>query len=76
MSLKDCFDTVMSILVHFVSKQENKSLKKTVSCMLNKEKLVAWIPCHKPLISKKNQKVHLDFATYRVDRGTMEYGSL
>ena len=37
--------------------------RKTFSCWLNKEKLVALIPCCKPFISKKNQKVRLDFAT-------------
>ena len=64
MSLKDRFDTVTSILRAFFE-QTGKliSRKKTVSRRLNKEKFVAWIPCRKPLISKKNQKVRLDFAT-------------
>ena len=53
-------------LMHFVSKQESQSLEKTVSCTLNEEKLEAHIPCCKPLISKKNQKVHLDFVTEHI----------
>ena len=50
MSLKDNFDTATSISPAF-SEQTGKPIsKKTVSCRLNKEKLMAWIPCHKPLI--------------------------
>ena len=49
-------------LVYFVSKQESQYLDKTVSRGLNKEISFARIPCRKPLISKKNQKVHLVFA--------------
>ena len=40
--------------------------RKAVSSRLNKQKLVAWIPCHKLLISKKNQKGHLDLATEHI----------
>ena len=53
-------------LVHFVSKQERQSLEKKLSRRLNKEKLVACIPCRKPLILKKNQKVGLDFTTEHI----------
>ena len=51
MSLKDRFDTAMSISRAFCE-QTRKPIprKKTVSRRLNKEKLVAQIPCHKPLI--------------------------
>ena len=52
--------------MHIVRKQESQSLEKTVSCRLNKEKLVAQIPCRKPLISKKNQKACLDFTTEHI----------
>ena len=51
--------------MHFVSKQESQSLEK-LSCRLNKEKLVDWIPCRKHLISKKNQKVCHDFTTEHI----------
>ena len=75
MSLKDHFDIATSISRAF-SEQTRKPISgKTASCRLNKEKLVARIPCRKLLISKKNQKVLLDRA-YPVDRGIMEYGSL
>ena len=65
MSLKDRFDTATSTLAHIVSKQKSQS-RKTVSRRLNKEKLVARIPCRKPLIPKKNQKARLDFATEHI----------
>ena len=66
MSLKNCFDTAMSITCAF-SEQIGKPIsRKTVSHRLNNKKLVARIPCHKPLISKKNQKVHFDFATEHI----------
>ena len=52
--------------MYFVSKQESQSREKTVSRVLNKEKLVARIQCRKPLLSKKNQKVRLDFATEHI----------
>ena len=61
MSLKDCFDTATSISCVFC-----EQTGKTVSRWLNEEKSVAWIPCCKPYISKKNQKVHLDFATEHI----------
>ena len=51
--------------MHFVSKQESQSLEK-LSRRLNKEKLVARIPCRKPLISKSNQKVHLDVTSEHI----------
>ena len=55
MSLKDRFDKSTSI---------SRSIsRKTVSRRLNKGKLMARISCHKPLIPKENQKIHLDFAT-------------
>ena len=61
MSLKDRFDTATSISCAFCEQTGKPRSRKTVSCRLNKEKLVARIPCLKHLISKKNQKVHLDF---------------
>ena len=63
MSLKDCSDTVTSISHAFCEQIGEPISRKTVSRRLNKEKLAARIPCRKPLISKKNQKVHLDFTT-------------
>ena len=63
MSLKDRFDTAMSISRAFCEQTGELISIKTTSRRLNKEKLVARIPCRKPLISKKNQKVHLDFTT-------------
>ena len=63
MSLKDCFNTAMSISCAFCEQTGKPISRKTVSRRLNKEKLVARILCHKPLISKKNQKVYLDFTT-------------
>ena len=64
--LKDCFSTARSIY-HAFCKQTIKPIStKTVSRRLNKEKLVAWIPCCKPLISKKNQKVRLNFTTEHI----------
>ena len=66
MSLKDRFDTAMSISRAFCEQTGNPISRKIVSRRLNKEKLVARIPCRKPLISKKNQKVRLDFATEHI----------
>ena len=67
-SLKDIFSVLQHLfLMHFVSKRESQSLEK-LSHRLNKEKLVAWIACRKPLISKKNQKVRLDFTTEYIVR--------
>ena len=66
MSLKDRFNTAMSISHAFCEQTGKPISRKTVSCRLNKEKLVAWIPCHKLLISKKNQKFCLDFATEHI----------
>ena len=54
MSLKDRFDTATSISRAFSEQTEKPISRKTVSRRLDKEKLVAWIPCRKPLISKKN----------------------
>ena len=73
MSLKDRFDSTTSISHAFCEQTGKSILRKTVSRRLNKEKLVARIPCRKLLISKKNQKVCF---AYRVDSGTMEYGPL
>ena len=56
MSLKDYIDTA------FYEQTRKPISRKTVSHRLNKEKLVVQVPCRKPLISKKNQKVRLDFA--------------
>ena len=50
--------------MYFVSKQESHSLEKLF--LAEKEKLVAGISCRKPLVSKKNQKVHLNFATEHI----------
>ena len=66
MSIKDHFDTATSISHAFCEQTGKPSSRKAVSCQLNKETLVARIPCHKPLISKKNQKVHLDFTTEHI----------
>ena len=63
MSLKDHFNSATSISHAFCEQTGNPISRKTVSRKLKKEKLVARIPCCKPLISKKNQKVRLDFAT-------------
>ena len=61
MSLKECFDTAISISHAFCEQTGKPISRKTVSHRLNKEKLVARIPCCKPLISKKNQNVQHDF---------------
>ena len=66
MSLKYHFDTVTSISCAFCEKTGKPISRKTVSRRLNKEKLVARISCCKPLISKKNQKVCLDFASEHI----------
>ena len=59
MSLKDRFDTAMSI-ARVSCEQTGKPIsRKTISRRLNKEKFVTRIPYHKPLISTKNQKVLL-----------------
>ena len=63
MSLKDRFDTATSISHTFC---ESTGKPKTVSFRSDKENLVAWIPCRKPLISKVNQKVRLDFVTEHI----------
>ena len=76
MSLKDRFHTATSISRAFMSKQESQSLEK-ISRWSNKEKLVAQIPCRKPLILKKSKGLSwFRHWAYPVDRGTMEYGSL
>ena len=62
MSLKDRFDTATSISHGFCKQIGKLIFRKTVSRKLNKEKLVAQFPCHKPSISKKKQMVHYDFA--------------
>ena len=66
MPLKDRFDTGASISCTFCKQRGKQVSRKTVSRRLNKEKLVARIPYRKPLIPKKNQKVHLDFATENI----------
>ena len=66
MSLKDRFDTAASISHAFCEQTGKPISRKTVSQRLDKKKLVAQIPCRKPLISKKTQKVHLDFATEHI----------
>ena len=66
MSLKDCFSTATSISRTFYEQTGKPISRKTVSYRLNMEKLVAQIPCCKPLISKKNQKVHLDSTTEHI----------
>ena len=63
MSLKDLFYKAKSICRAFCEKTGKPISRKSVSCWLNKEKLVARIPCRKRLISKNNQKFRLDFAT-------------
>ena len=74
MSLKDRFNAATSVSCAFCSQTGKLIPRKTVSHGLNKENLVAQIPCHKLLILTKNQKIHLDFTIE--DRGTLEYGSL
>ena len=54
MSLKDRFDTAASISRAFCEQIGKPTSRKTISRRLNKEELVAWISCRKPLISKKN----------------------
>ena len=66
MSLKTRFDTSWYISRAFCEQIGKPIYRKTVSRRLNKEKLVARIPYRKPLISKKNQKVHLDYTTERI----------
>ena len=66
MSLKDRFGTTTSISSVFCEQTRKPITRKTVSRSLDKKKLVARIPCRKPLISKKNQKVRLDFATEHI----------
>ena len=65
-SLKDRFDAAMTISRAFCVQTGKPISWKTVSRRLIKEKLVFRIPCHKPLISKKNLKVSLDFATEHI----------
>ena len=66
MSLKGSFDTATSISHAFCEQTRKPISRKTVSRRLNMEKLVARIPCLKPLISKKNQKVCHDFVTEHI----------
>ena len=66
MSLRDCFNTTMSLSRAFCERAGKPISRKIVSRRLNREKLVAWVPWHNPLISKKNQKVLLDFATEHI----------
>ena len=66
MFLKDRFDSATSISRAFCKQTGKLICRKTVSRWLNKEKLVARILCCKPLISKKNQKFRLDFATEHI----------
>ena len=62
MYLKDSFDSATSISCAFCEQTGKPIFRKTVSRRLDKEKLVTGIPCRKLLNSKKNQKVHVDFA--------------
>ena len=66
MSVKDRVDTATSISRAFFEQTGKPIFRKTLSRRLNKEKLVARIPCRKPFISKKNQKVRLIFATEHI----------
>ena len=63
MSLKGSFNTAMSISRAFCE-QTGKTI--SISRRLEKEKPVTRIPWSKTLISKKNQKVRLDFATEHI----------
>ena len=65
MSLKPGFNTATSISRAFCEQTGKPISRKTVSRGLNKENLMARIPWHKPLVSKKNQKV-LNFATEHI----------
>ena len=64
--LKDRFNTATSISRAFCEQTGKPISTKTVSRRLNNKKIVAPIPCCKPLISKKNQKVCLDFASEHI----------
>ena len=66
MSLKDSLDTTTPIFCAFCGQTGKPTSRKTVSRRLNKEKLMAWILYRKHLISKKNQKICLDFATEHI----------
>ena len=66
MSLKNHFDTATSISHAFCELTGKPISRKTVSCRLNKKKLVAWISGCKPLISKKNLKGCLNFTTEHI----------
>ena len=66
MSLKERFDTATSISRTIWELTGKPTSWKSVSRRLNKEKLVAQIPCRKHFISKKNQKIRIDFATERI----------
>ena len=66
MLLKDCFDTATPISRAFCEQTGKPISRKTIFRRLNKENLVARIACRKPLISKKNLKILLDFATEHI----------
>ena len=78
MSLKELFDTAASISHAFCEQTLKPISRKTVSHRLNKEKLVAQIPCCKPFDFKEKSKGSswLHHQAYCVDRRRMEYGSL
>ena len=50
----------------FFEQTEKPTSRKAVFRRLNKEKLVARIPFCKPLISKENRKIRLDFTTEHI----------
>ena len=66
MSLKDRFDTTTSISWAFCEKTGKPISRKIVSRWLNKERFVARTLSRKPLISKKNQEVRLNFTTEHI----------
>ena len=63
---KDRSDTATFLSRSFCEQTGKPISRKTVSRRLNKEILVVRIPGRKPLISKKNQEVRLDFATKHI----------
>lgn len=66
MSKKDRFATAASISREFSEETGNTISRKTVSRRLRSVGLHARVPASKPLISKKNQKARIDFATEHV----------
>ena len=73
MSLKDLFNTATSISHAFCEQIGKPISRKAVSCRLNKAKLMSQTFDFK---EKSKGSFWLCHRAYRVDKGTMEYGSL